>query len=312
MPAAGGLICNFDFVLRNLKAYRVAGEAAFSHPHRAGLAYVSLVVYPCKTKAWAATYTEGALSLFVRIVPDVLWADEWSIPDVSYSVAARNHHEGKRDHMLEGSFCFSGEQQDRGWHDFLVGDWERLKSEGWLDEDGAMLFNCSLKGPLDMGQPLRPGLDRSSRMWADRRFTDVSLSVEGGRTVACHLAVLASASPVLQGMLTSRLLEGCERHIVLRDGLSPEDLETFVAFIYTGRLPDMGNFPMLLRLADMYEVEELAQACVQRMITWMTSSNAEQTVQLVSRHSHCLGAASVDEVLHAARKLAPLLFMDDS
>merc|ERR1712107_205038 len=88
-------------------------------------------------------------------------------------------------------------------------------------------------------------------MWMDKRFADCDI-VCAETVTPCHRAVLARASPVLDKMLTSGMLEPQKQRIVICE-TEPEAVQALLVFAYTGKVECTDNtLPEVLRLADFY------------------------------------------------------------
>jgi hypothetical protein len=244
-------------------------------------------VYPCGTLSSEGGY----LSAFIEVAPDVTWASSWALADVAHTIEVINHT-GKLNQRKGSPHTFSDKSPDQGYHDLIKGDtWQEFRDAGWLNSKDEICFRCSVSGNLGQDQPLVPDLSGSARMWIAQKFTDVVVSASGvvGFELHCHRPVLASASPVLDRMLSNAMQEGAEGKILFSD-MSAEDVHTFMLFIYVNKLPALANFTELLRLADMYQMPDLARHCIAKLVGCMTKATLIQTLE-----SLCLHKASVSD-----------------
>jgi len=126
-----------------------------------------------------------------------------------------------------------------------------------------------------------------------QKFTDMTISAEGGKDIPCHRSVLATSSPVLDRMLSSELQEGAEARIVMY-GATPEDAQAFIEYLYTGVVPPSTDAMALLRLADMYDVPGLVHTCIQKLESTLSSANIVEVLR--SLHVHRESGSMFNEV----------------
>lgn len=128
---------------------------------------------------------------------------------------------------------------------------------------------------------------------------------EDGDELHCHRAVLASASPVMDRMLSSWLKEGKEMRIVIRD-VSPEDLLTFVMYIYTERLPVAWDVFALLRLADLYDIPKLSAFCVTHLAKHVTGSNVVRTLATLRLYQNSMDVRDCFDIIAKKVRSGPV------
>lgn len=123
-----------------------------------------------------------------------------------------------------------------------------------------LVITCTedlLKDSHDL-QTARNSISRGvSGMYGDSTFADF-IFIAGGREFKVHRNILATASPVMQGMFTSGLAEAKTKKCVI-DAISPETFDLMMRFIYCGEVPKgVRGFPKpLYEAAHYYEIENL-------------------------------------------------------
>lgn len=253
-----------------------------SPPDRAGSCSVCLRVYPRGTG-----HGDGkAVSAFFELLPDVLWCQgSWRVRDVTYTLTAINWEDPQKTIVRSDTFSFDCVQSLRGWENMIPhtrhGD---LKRAGWLTPAGELWLKATAEGGFGRTQPLEASLSGTKLLWATQKWTDMTVVAEDGEPIPCHRAVLASASPVFDRMLSSQLLEARERHVRVGD-VSSAVLHSFVAFMYTGSLPVGSEMVPLLRLADMYEVPRLSSTCISTLLKTRSGAAIAQTLQAIRLRS---------------------------
>ncbi|RWR96986.1 BTB/POZ and TAZ domain-containing protein 1-like protein [Cinnamomum micranthum f. kanehirae] len=110
--------------------------------------------------------------------------------------------------------------------------------------------------------------------------SDIRILTSGGRTIPAHSSVLASASPVLEKLMSDRP----ERTVPII-GVPSDAVAAFVSFIYSRRC--MGEEEMmerhgiqLLVLSHVYQVRELKRACEVGLAGKLTAENVVDVLQL--------------------------------
>ena len=96
-------------------------------------------------------------------------------------------------------------------------------------------------------------MNHLSKLLESQSMADVHFVVKGER-VGAHLALLASASPVLTTMFESKFKEGQSKVVEIKD-TSVSVLKEMLKFIYTGSAPNMDKPEMtepLFLAADKY------------------------------------------------------------
>ena len=127
----------------------------------------------------------------------------------------------------------------------------REKPEHWVDVgrvdllhdmdsvlEAGHLLNALTEAPVGNSKRDVQTVDASVvSMWedvlADEACQDLTFECEGGSAVGAHALVLSCASPVLRAMVSSRMREGNERKIEVRDS-SEAAVKLFLELVYTG------------------------------------------------------------------------------
>ena len=105
------------------------------------------------------------------------------------------------------------------------------------------------------------------------QFSDC-LVVCQGREYKCHRAVLAERSSVFNAMFTVDMEESRSRKVDIKEH-NPDTVDKMLAYIYTGKVEEMGgNADTLLAAANMYDLPGLKKMCEKALIKAMNVSNA--------------------------------------
>ncbi|MFS7910983.1 putative chromatin remodeling & transcription regulator BTB-POZ family [Helianthus anomalus] len=124
---------------------------------------------------------------------------------------------------------------------------------------------------------------QSDHVSSDSVETTVYISTSGGRTIPAHAQILASASPVLEGIIDNlRKYQRLEEAITI-PGVPCDAVEVFVNFLYTNRCNEveMEKFGIhLLALAHVYMVPRLKTQCSKALIGRLTVENVVDVLQL--------------------------------
>eukprot|EP00435_Cladocopium_sp_Y103_P033621 s1917_g8.t1 len=123
-----------------------------------------LLIFPAGTEVTSpVTGNAQAVSVFVKISPPEHLRDNWTCPDVRYSVSIKSLQRSKPDIDYKDKFTFCKENDDRGWHDMFKFDSLR----DYVSPDGALRITGIIHNlpyvhpPPEPSKPLFPGLDFS-------------------------------------------------------------------------------------------------------------------------------------------------------
>mmetsp|Transcript_90769 Transcript_90769/g.252508 ORF Transcript_90769/g.252508 Transcript_90769/m.252508 type:complete len:234 (-) Transcript_90769:88-789(-) len=116
------------------------------------------------------------------------------------------------------------------------------------------------------------------RMWLERQFTDAEIETATG-SIPVHRAILCS-SPHFKAALTGGFQESRECRLRI-DDVSHGAVEAFLAFIYTGNLPDGANPAEVLKLAHRYDQEELVEICASAAVDAVCPTSVRGVVQVL-------------------------------
>jgi len=88
----------------------------------------------------------------------------------------------------------------------------------------------------------------------------------GGQEISCHVVILAARSPVFAAMMATPLKERETKEICI-DDFTIEIVKELVNFIYTGKVTNIEeNAAELLKIADKYQIQQLKDTCVKKLI----------------------------------------------
>mmetsp|Transcript_93532 Transcript_93532/g.260436 ORF Transcript_93532/g.260436 Transcript_93532/m.260436 type:complete len:283 (+) Transcript_93532:71-919(+) len=116
----------------------------------------------------------------------------------------------------------------------------------------------------------------TNRMWALRRFPDCEV-VCAQEVIPCHRAVLAGASPVFDRMLSSNMLEGERRQILVGDS-EPKAVQAMLEFVYTGQVTSDTRGVALLYLADCYQIGALVAYSAEQALQDLSADTVAEVV----------------------------------
>lgn len=123
-------------------------------------------------------------------------------------------------------------------------------------------------------------------MQQNGELCDVTLSTECGRSIRVHRAVLAAASPFFKGMFASDLAEKNKEAVLLKD-VDYDILEFIVAFAYNDKpVLSSDRVECLLSAADLFQIQDIFEACSEFLASQVTSSNCLGFAALADLH-HC-------------------------
>lgn len=128
----------------------------------------------------------------------------------------------------------------------------------------------------------RKSLMRSvGNMFGDPTFSDFTFIV-GGREFKVHMAILASASPVMKRMFTGDLKEAKTKKCTV-DAIKPDIFDHLLRFIYNADNPeDLNAVAMpLYEAAHYYEVDKLKEICAQEIHESLSPDNALEVFEWV-------------------------------
>eukprot|EP00413_Alexandrium_margalefii_P027188 CAMPEP_0204575616 /NCGR_PEP_ID=MMETSP0661-20131031/41301_1 /ASSEMBLY_ACC=CAM_ASM_000606 /TAXON_ID=109239 /ORGANISM="Alexandrium margalefi, Strain AMGDE01CS-322" /LENGTH=350 /DNA_ID=CAMNT_0051584281 /DNA_START=56 /DNA_END=1108 /DNA_ORIENTATION=+ len=282
--AGSTAVVSLDCKVESAALYRCKDTWVRGPPVSCGCSRMCLCVFPCGT----SHVNEDSVSAFVEMLPDALWREDWSIPDVWLVITAKNSNDEAKSIRKANKHTFTKHALDLGWHEFLPR--VNMAKDGWLTDCGVLWFEASIRGDFHRAQPLKLDMSCSENMWVHRKFTDVVLQAEGGEEFPCHRSVLAGSSKVFDRMFETDCKETQEGQVLL-SGSSGDVVHAMLVHIYIGHLQAGVDLIALLDLAHMHELISLKQQCAKKLVTLMNEGSALQTLRALHLHS-----ASCDEV----------------
>ena len=109
--------------------------------------------------------------------------------------------------------------------------------------------------------PVTDQLSKMELMYEKKLFSDIQIEV-GNKTFNAHRAILASHSEVFEKMFEINMKEKEEGRVIISD-IDAEVMSDLLAFMYTGRAPNMrAHTTELLLAADKYNLQDLIGMCV--------------------------------------------------
>lgn len=246
----------FEFPVNHFSS---CGDYVRSPPLRIGSCEFCLKVYP------SGSGSSLHLGAFVELLPDLLWREDWMVHGF-YTIKVC-HEEVDKCIVKEDCHIFREDAPDSGWHDLLLSSGrEGFRDAGFLFSGHMLKLSASVRYMSGAVHPVKTGLSGSACMWAERKWTDMTVSARDGEKIPCHRAVLANSSPVFERMLSGGFKESVENHVTLPE-VSHAVAYAFVAFLYMGALPTHTDVISLVSLADMYEIQPLSEVCLATLRT---------------------------------------------
>lgn len=129
-------------------------------------------------------------------------------------------------------------------------------------------------------------LNHLSKLLESQSMADVQFVIKGEK-IGAHLALLASASPVLTTMFESKFKEGQTKSVEIKDTTAAV-LKEMLKFIYTGSAPNLEKPEMtkpLFLAADKYQIEALKIQCEECLSSSLKIGNVVGYLVLAHLHS---------------------------
>ena len=147
-------------------------------------------------------------------------------------------------------------------------------------------------------------LNRMSRLLDAQSMADIKFIVRG-ENINAHLAVMASASPVIEAMFQgNRFKEGTTKTVQITD-ISPEAFKHLLQFVYSGKIPLLADstetMEMLFFAADKYEIQELKDICEKSLARQVCKRNAIHLLIVAHLHSASKLQAAALQCIHKNR-----------
>lgn len=132
--------------------------------------------------------------------------------------------------------------------------------------------NCVYKLAQDIGAFL-----------IDEEFSDVVIVVQQ-QEIKVHKLILAARSPVFRAMFTVDMKENRECRINIPD-VSYDAAKEFLDFVYCAKISALNHPKDLIILADLYQIEELKDACENKLLMNLCKENALDNLYIANLYS---------------------------
>lgn len=235
------------------------GDFIRSPPVRIGNHEFCIKIFPMGPVA--SQRSGRVLKAVIDVLPDVYFDSDWRNILVDFNIKLQNVDPTK---SVEGGMCI-----------FLKCTFKsELDASGFLFPDRFIRCTASVRGRLHELQPINRHVSGTARMFAECIMTDSIFPVNGANTIAeCDREVLVRASPVFEKMCGSTFKES-NAHLVTFPihEVSYAVAYTFVAFLYTAALPLHADWIALIQLADMYDIQPLIEACMEKLAETSTAN----------------------------------------
>ena len=129
-------------------------------------------------------------------------------------------------------------------------------------------------------------------------FADFELKMNDGEILMAHKSILAARSPVFRAMLTTGMKEAATNSVEVPDFCS-KTMRELLRFIYCGEIEIPEGATDLIFAAEKYEVLELKEICIDRLISDLSDENVIETLIIADRVSGTerLAAGCVETVM---------------
>ena len=149
-------------------------------------------------------------------------------------------------------------------------------------------------------------------LWKDSSFADILIEADG-QNFKAHKAILANSSPVFHAMFTSQMSESVECTVRPGGSLSVGAVRLFLEYLYIRDpqlvLPAQADRAALVielfELAEMYQVQDLADLCVGWMVRFLGVSTVIDTLRAAHVHAK---AELKEECMSFIRRESAALF----
>ena len=151
--------------------------------------------------------------------------------------------------------------------DYIYDDTLTIQVEG-----DVLTFSCQT--PADN---IRKGM---YSLYKSEALVDTTIKCQD-KEFKVHRAILASQSPVFQGMFEADMNEKQSGVIEVSD-ITPEAMSDLVTYLYTGTTPDVKS--ELLEVADKYQLPRLRTICENELRNGIKKTNVIKTLILADLH----------------------------
>ncbi|MCL7024964.1 hypothetical protein MKW94_005400 [Papaver nudicaule] len=138
-------------------------------------------------------------------------------------------------------------------------------------------------------------------------YSDIQVKPGNGPSIHAHRFLLATSSEVFETMLASDMCKSAPVDSVSLPEFNQEELETFLEFLYCGKLSKEKfdeHFCSLALAADKYVIPHLQSYCEHHILKLLNPSNALKIMEVAEACSNeVLKAAALKSVLSNAREL---------
>ncbi|XP_063680523.1 kelch-like protein 20 isoform X3 [Bolinopsis microptera] len=127
-------------------------------------------------------------------------------------------------------------------------------------------------------------LDGIGDVFLARQFTDVVVKI-GETEIKAHKCILSACSKYFRAMFTTDLKEG-QTDVVELKNMKEDSVNKVVNFMYTGKIQIVTDgVEDLLKVADMFDIQEVRDACTDTLIRNLCPDNCINMANLASAHN---------------------------
>jgi len=124
------------------------------------------------------------------------------------------------------------------------------------------------------------------QLLADKEFSDIEIHCDE-KVFPSHQSILAARSPVFKAMIQNEMMEKQNKKIFIKD-VKPRTVAEMLNFMYTGDISvdEMEEISCdLLRVADMYELDDLKEMCEEKLVCNLSVENSIESLVLGDSHN---------------------------
>lgn len=142
-----------------------------------------------------------------------------------------------------------------------------------------------IRNEVDISTALNTTLSSHyEKMFNNKLFSDFQIITSDGKEINVHRNILSIRSPVFEAMITSTMLEGSEKKVVI-DDIEGRTLMELIRFVYSGKVHEIDSIANeLIYAANKYDLQDLKPLCVESLALNISVENALETFVLADLH----------------------------
>jgi len=122
------------------------------------------------------------------------------------------------------------------------------------------------------------------KMFNNQSFSDFQVITSDGKEIYVHRNILSMRSPVFEAMISSTMIEGSEKKVLIND-IEGRTLMELIRFVYSGKVNEIDTIAgELLYAANKYDLQDLKPLCVESLALNLGVDNVLETLVLADLH----------------------------